>query len=959
MLVPAEMPKRKSRLKLITWTGGVRVKLSLCFIGVFALFAITVRSQTVPILRPPDQKYIYVFNSSAVSATAPSSPGLNLGASFSIEFWIMFSRGAREAQHMPVFDKGIPTAGDPYAAYHMDFAPGTHQLLYFQSTGNPGSDRGGQIAQSLTPGQWYHVAIVSDNLQVTLYLYGQQQTRFTAAGLPPATILPLKLSGGFPGSLRQFRIWSRALQPVEITSMATKALNGTEAGLLADWPLDDGQGETLRDLGPNHIPMQVTHAYIDSPVFYPNWLRTAIVDGGSYFQVQRFAVPAINPAIYTIPIDFDSDGNIDLLVCQNFLSTVQPCAAFRNDGKGNFTDVTLRVLGATPPTFETPRDYCVTDFNRDGRSDVFIANTGECPGCDASGGQSVLLMQTPDGRLEHATAIAGLPQRRIYTHNVACGDIDGDGYIDILYMNQFPGTSNVPPQLFLNDGQAHFMLGESSRLPAIAFQGTNITAKFIDIHHDGHRDIYLGRNHGDNQPRDLLLLNDGHGFFTLAPDNALPSRYGGRNWGTVSIRAVDFDRDGWPDLINTVYGMNYSEGAVQILFNNRDGTFRDATELILQPAWARYGSLFSDPLAYLDPSLPADFNGDGFIDLLIQGVGQPSRLFLNTGPAGGNRLVEVSELLPESANRFAVADFNGDGRADIAGWVWDCCNPLTLDTWLSSQNFTLTSELIPAIPTGPFFLRGSVLNGASFSADALAPGQLVTIFGRNLGPDTLAYASPEGGAFPNELSGTRVLFGKTAAPIIYSSATQVSAIAPSNLVPQTRADVVVEYQGQQSPPVSIFVASSAPGMFTADSSGGGAAAVLNVEAATGAVTINSPQNPAPRGGIIVAYVTGGGLTNPPSIDGSLAADIGGMALPVQAGLDFISAAGGMGSTDCAANPGCKPVQVLYAGPAPGIVTGVIQVNMRLPDTPSVSGTHSLGVAMGGIWSQSFANVSIR
>src|ERR1051326_286909 len=121
-------------------------------------------------------------------------------------------------------------------------------------------------------------------------------------------------------------------------------------------------------------------------------------------------------------------------------------------------------------------------------------------------------------------------------------------------------------------------------------------------------------------------------------------------------------------------------------------------------------------------------------------------------------------------------------------------------------------------------------------------------------------------------------------------------------------------------------------MFTADSSGGGGAAILNVDETTGAVTMNSPQNPAPRGGIIVAYITGGGLTVPPSRDGSVAADVGGMALPVQAGLDFASAAGGIGSTDCAANPGCKPIQVLYAGPAPGIVTGVTQVNMRLPNT---------------------------
>jgi hypothetical protein len=295
-------------------------------------------------------------------------------------------------------------------------------------------------------------------------------------------------------------------------------------------------------------------------------------------------------------------------------------------------------------------------------------------------------------------------------------------------------------------------------LPAILAAGTYNTGKFIDVNNDGRLDLFVGSDDMKNQP-DLLLLNDGHGFFTPAPDNALPTRYGGRDWGTVSMRAIDFDGDGWTDLINTVIGVNYCEGAVQILLNNHDGTFRDATNLLLQPAWARHGSLFSDGPVYLDPVFPADFNGDGFIDLLVQGVNQPSRLFLNTGPAGGGRLVEATELLPDSGERFAVADFNNDGLPDMAAWIENCCgNPLTLESWLTSRKFKVTPDLIPPVLTGPFFLRGNVFNSASVSANALAPGELVTIFGKNLGPATLSIASPGAGTYPKELSGTRVLF---------------------------------------------------------------------------------------------------------------------------------------------------------------------------------------------------------
>ena len=738
------------------------LKMRTLFIcSIFVLSGRITHGQSPPAFQPPGQNYVYEFTTA--SATTPLVPALNLGASFSFEFWMKLNPYALPRQlNVPVFQKSIPNNGaDPFFAYDLSLSP-ANQLMYFQGTGSPGSDRGvSQFGPVLTPGRWYHIAIVSSNLLVTLYLNGQQQAQLTAVGPPPINSFPLTLNGA-DGFLRQFRIWGRALSPLEITSFATTQLTGNESGLIADWPLDDGSGVAPRDLGPNNLPLHLVKGTAYGTYLFPNWARTEFVDGGPYFQVERLALPPVSirqPAVYTIPIDFDSDGNVDLLACQTGVSPPLPCAAFRNDGKGNFNDVTSQVLGPNPPKFETARDYCVADFNGDGRADVFIANTGEAAGIALlgnTGGQSALLMQTPDGKLEDVTAAAGLPQERIFTHNVACGDIDGNGTIDFYLANQNSptGTYKAGPQIWLNDGQGHFSLGDPSRLPAILYAGNGNypTGKFIDVNKDGHLDLYVGSNGTANQPKDLLLLNDGHGFFTVAPDNVLPGRYGGRDWGTVSMRVVDFDADGWPDLINTVFGVNYCEGAVQILLNNHDGTFRDATNLLQQPAWARHGSLYSDGNVYLDPVYAADFNGDGFTDLLVQGVNQPSRLFLNTGPAGGGRLVEVTELLPGSGEIFAVADFNNDGMPDIAAFVQNCCgNPLPLETWLTRHHFAVPPDLIPPLPTGPFFLRGAVLNSASFSANALAPGEFVTIFGNNLGPATLTVASAGGGAFPMQL----------------------------------------------------------------------------------------------------------------------------------------------------------------------------------------------------------------
>jgi uncharacterized protein (TIGR03437 family) len=841
---------------------------------------------------------------------------------------------------MRVFSKAM--------GYQLELLPGTHQLYYSQ-TANGGNARFAQIKVSLAGGQWYHVAIVNDNLQATLYLNGQQQASFAAPSPPPSNSLPLVLNGqtygdgtqvccGFPGGLRQFRIWGRALQAAEINSVATKLLAGTEAGLIADWPLDEGKGQTLNDLGPNHLALLLRGGV---------WKRTAIVDGGPYFQVKRSTISQSTANWDTlIPIDFDSDGKMDILVCGNpGTVTKRSCGAFRNDGSGNFTDVTLQVLGPNPPAFEAVNDYCVRDFNGDGHADVFIATHVDC--CGFPPAQQGLLLQTSDGRLQNVSA-TNLPQELAYTNQVACGDIDGDGDVDI-YLPKWNGY-----EIYLNDGQGRFTVADASRLPTIIrspFPFALPSTRFVDVNRDGRMDLFSSTGGTwDGRLRNWLLLNDGHGFFSAAQDNALPTRYGGRLWAMENTEVADIDGDGWPDLINMVSAPNWAEGAIQLLLNNRDGTFRDATDLVQQPVWPRYGSVNS--IVYLGRVFPGDFNGDGFMDLLVQGANQPSHLFLNTGPAGGGRLVEMTEMLPTAAGYYAVADFNGDGLPDIVALMG--ASPAVLETWISSRKFTFTPDLIPAVPAGPFFLRGSVLNSAGFSADALAPGEMVTIYGRNFGPDALAVASPIQGSFPAQLSGVRVLFNNVAAPIVYTAAGEVSTIVPFSLVPKTRADVVVEYNGAQSPAVSIFVDGSAPGLFTSDGSGDGAAAVLNADPVTGETSLNNAQNPARPGGIITAYITGAGQTNPPSTDGAVTTSAGALALPVEAGLDLF-----WDNVSCSSYAYCLPLQVLYAGPAPGLVAGVTQIQMRLPDKVS-TGDHALGISVGGIWSQQFnVTVSIR
>jgi len=99
-----------------------------------------------------------------------------------------------------------------------------------------------------------------------------------------------------------------------------------------------------------------------------------------------------------------------------------------------------------------------------------------------------------------------------------------------------------------------------------------------------------------------------------------------------------------------------------------------------------------------------------------------------------------------------------------------------------------------------------------------------------------------------------------------------------------------------------------PAIFTADASGAGQATAQNADG-----TPNSPSNPAQPGSVITLWATGAGQTDPPGVDGQLSTDpLPRLALPITATV------------------GGKIATVVYAGPAPSIVSGIVQLNILVP-----------------------------
>ncbi len=156
----------------------------------------------------------------------------------------------------------------------------------------------------------------------------------------------------------------------------------------------------------------------------------------------------------------------------------------------------------------------------------------------------------------------------------------------------------------------------------------------------------------------------------------------------------------------------------------------------------------------------------------------------------------------------------------------------------------------------------AIVNAASGLSGGIAPGEIVVIYGSGLGPAQLVKAAAgAGGLFGTQLAGTSVLFNGIAAPLIYSSYGQVSVVVPYG-ISGSAVPVTVTYQGQTYSGFSVSVIPSAPGIFTADSTGKGQAAALNQDG-----SLNNAGNPAHPGEVITLFATGEGQTAPGGVDG--------------------------------------------------------------------------------------------
>jgi uncharacterized protein (TIGR03437 family) len=346
------------------------------------------------------------------------------------------------------------------------------------------------------------------------------------------------------------------------------------------------------------------------------------------------------------------------------------------------------------------------------------------------------------------------------------------------------------------------------------------------------------------------------------------------------------------------------------------------------------------------------FSGDGGAATAAQ-LNEPSQVAVD---AGGNIYIADTSnhrvrLVTTDGNIATIAGtgdagYNGDNGAAL-GIALYSPGGLTLDgqgnLYVADTGNNRVRMLSPAPtvatqapPTAPQTISVAVANAASLLPGPLAPGEMFSVFGQGIGPDTAVMGTLNAsGTLPTTLGNVQVLLNGTPAPLFYVQSSQINAQVPYEIAGQVSGNLLVVYQGAEMASMQVALADANPALFTINS-GTGSAVVVNEDG-----SINSDQHPAPRGSIVVLYATGEGQTSPAGVTGQpAAAPFPLPVLPVSLTMADI------------------PATILYAGDAPGFV-GLMQINAQVPSGFVPTGDLPLVLSVGTYQSRAGVTIAVE
>jgi hypothetical protein len=264
---------------------------------------------------------------------------------------------------------------------------------------------------------------------------------------------------------------------------------------------------------------------------------------------------------------------------------------------------------------------------------------------------------------------ARLPELQTVTNDVDLADVDNDGDLDIYLANTGFSPSDCRDLLLINDGKGYFKDESEERLRAEMFAAQNV--EFGDVDGDGDLDLALAILGGRESPLEVhLLLNDGKGRFEDKTEGRIPSSL---RHTLFNVTLENVDKDGDDDMIISSLGkmiitdpygspLDTLSGQNLLLLNDGQGYFRDGTE-------GRMPVCEDD---WTTKIRVEDVNGDHRADLFVINIGfsweqASNRLYLNEGEGFFKK--DVIKLLCHEAvlwnNDAELADFDNDRDLDI------------------------------------------------------------------------------------------------------------------------------------------------------------------------------------------------------------------------------------------------------------------------------------------------------
>jgi uncharacterized protein (TIGR03437 family) len=200
-------------------------------------------------------------------------------------------------------------------------------------------------------------------------------------------------------------------------------------------------------------------------------------------------------------------------------------------------------------------------------------------------------------------------------------------------------------------------------------------------------------------------------------------------------------------------------------------------------------------------------------------------------------------------------------------------------------------------------------DAADYQGDAVAPGEIVSLFGIGIGPALPAFAQLDvHGSIGPALAGVEVLANGAPAPLLYAASGQINLVLPFG-VTGDKVHLELYRNGSLVTQFDKLLLPQHPGVFATGALLNGPLAALNQDG-----SVNSSSNPAAPGSIVSIFATGLGVMAPQLPDGAVpTAPVNTPVLPIQVLVNQ------------------QPVEVLYIGNAPTLVEGVVQINLRLPD----------------------------